>query len=72
LALIPQAHEGYVSWQEFECIQQAIHANVRIGGQAGAVQNGPALLTGLLRCHRCASKLTVHYMGARHDVLRYS
>lgn len=70
--LIPEAHEGYVSWQEFERIQGAISANVRLSGCAGAAQNGPALLAGLLRCHRCASKLTVHYTGAQHDVLRYT
>ena len=29
LALIPHAHEGYVSWDEFERIQQAMAANVR-------------------------------------------
>jgi DNA invertase Pin-like site-specific DNA recombinase len=70
--LIPEAHEGYVEWQEFERIQRAISANARLAGQAGAARNGPALLAGLLRCRRCASKLTVHYTGAQHDVLRYT
>jgi DNA invertase Pin-like site-specific DNA recombinase len=70
--LIPESHEGYVSWQEFERLQGAIHANFRLSGQPGAVRNGPALLAGLVRCHRCASKLTVHYTGAGHNVLRYT
>jgi len=70
--LIPESHEGYVGWQEFERLQGAIHANFRLSGQPGAVRNGPALLAGLVRCHRCASKLTVHYTGAGHNVLRYS
>ncbi len=70
--LIPDSHEGYVSWPEFERIQGAIHANLRVSGQPGAIRNGPALLAGLVRCHRCASKLTVHYTGSQHNVLRYT
>jgi hypothetical protein len=69
--LIPNAHEGYVSWEEFERIQQAMAENVRGWGQAGAVGNGPALLAGLLRCRRCGRKLTVGYTGNEHGVLRY-
>ena len=69
LALIPGAHEGYVSWEEFERIAGAIRENTQ---GAGAVKNGPALLTGLLRCSRCGRKLTVRYTGSGHDVLRYS
>jgi hypothetical protein len=69
LALIPGAHEGYVSWEEFEGIAGAIRENTQ---GAGAVKNGPALLTGLLRCSRCGRKLTVRYTGSGHDVLRYS
>jgi DNA invertase Pin-like site-specific DNA recombinase len=69
LALLPGAHEGYVSWEEFERIAGTIRENT-LG--AGAVKNGPALLTGLLRCSRCGRKLTVRYTGSGHDVLRYS
>ena len=72
LALIPGAHEGYVSWEEFERIVGAIQANTQGKQQAGAVKNGQALLTGLLRCSRCGRKLTVRYTGSGHDVLRYS
>lgn len=69
MALIPGAHEGYVGWEEFERIAGAIRENTQ---GAGAVKNGPALLTGLLRCSRCGRKLTVRYTGSGHDVLRYS
>jgi Recombinase zinc beta ribbon domain len=72
LALIPNAHEGYVSWEQFEQIQQAIASNDRGWEQSGAVQNGPALLAGLLRCRRCGRKLTVRYSGNQADVLRYA
>jgi DNA invertase Pin-like site-specific DNA recombinase len=43
LALIPNAHQGYLSWEEFERIQQAMAENVRGQGQIGAVQKGAAL-----------------------------
>jgi DNA invertase Pin-like site-specific DNA recombinase len=72
LSLIPEAHDGYVAWDEFERIQRAISANVRMAGHAGAPKSGEALLAGLLRCRRCASKLTLHYTGQQHDALRYS
>jgi len=37
LALIPNAHEGYVSWERFERLQSVIHSNdTRSGGRAGA------------------------------------
>src|SRR5215510_12784730 len=49
LALIPNTHEGYISWERFEEIQQAIGGNVRGSGQSGAVQDGSAMLSGLLR-----------------------
>ena len=45
LVLIPNAHDGYVSWEEFERIQQAMAANVRGWGRLGAATRGPALLS---------------------------
>jgi DNA invertase Pin-like site-specific DNA recombinase len=71
LALIPEAHEGYVSWEEFQRYRQAIADNVN-GTATGAAKHGAALLAGLLRCGRCGRKLTVHYTGRGHDVLRYA
>ncbi len=52
VALIPNSHQGYASWEEFERMQQAMAENLRGRGQADAVQRGPALLAGLLRCRR--------------------
>ena len=73
LALIPNAHEGYVDWERFEHIQRAIHANLQVrSGHHGPAREGGAMLAGLLRCRRCAAKLTVHYTGSRHDVARYA
>jgi DNA invertase Pin-like site-specific DNA recombinase len=72
LALIPGAHEGYVSWEEFEHIQQAIRENGMTSDQPGAPKRGSGLLAGLLRCGRCGRKLTIRYTGNQHEVLRYA
>ena len=72
LALIPGAHEGYVSWEQFERIQRSISENLRGVEHSGAVGAGSALAAGVLRCRRCGHKLTVRYTGCQHDVLRYS
>jgi DNA invertase Pin-like site-specific DNA recombinase len=72
LTLIPHAHEGYVPWEEFEQIRQAITANNLRPDAVGAAKKGAALLAGVLRCRRCGRKLTVRYTGSAHDVLRYA
>jgi len=71
LVLIPNTHEGYISWERFEEIQRTIGSNVRGLGQSGAVQDGSAILSGLLRCRRCGRKLSVQYTGRHQDVVRY-
>lgn len=56
-------HPGYIGWDEFEGNQAKIAANANMRGRMvkGAVQPGPALLAGLLRCRRCGRKLQVRY-----------
>jgi DNA invertase Pin-like site-specific DNA recombinase len=71
LALIPHAHKGYIDWDKFNQIQQAIAANLSSVGGVGAAKHGAALLAGLLRCRRCGRKLIVRYTGRDHDMLRY-
>jgi DNA invertase Pin-like site-specific DNA recombinase len=71
LALIPNAHAGYVSWDECERIQRAMTENLRGPGHVGAATSGSALLAGLLRCRRGGRKLMVWYTGTAHNVLRY-
>ena len=72
LALIPEAHEGYIAWDEFQTIQKTLADNVQGWGRRGAVKRGAALLAGLLRCRRCGRKLVVHYTGNQHGFLRYA
>ena len=71
IALIPQHHEGFVAWEQFEQIQSMIAGNCR-ASQPGAPKRGAALLAGLLRCRRCGRKLTVSYTGGGRAFLRYS
>ncbi len=64
LALMPHAHNGYVSWEKAEAIRTAPTSR-----HHGAPKHGGALLAGLIRCGR---KLTLRYSGARHHIPRYS
>lgn len=70
LALIPESHEGYIDWEQFQQIGRQLATNSNRG--VGAAKRGAALLAGLLRCRRCGRKLTVRYTGRGHDMLRYS
>ncbi|MEO4043414.1 recombinase family protein [Hoeflea sp. CAU 1731] len=72
LALIPDAHEGYVSWERAEAIRKMVSDNVPTGRHHGAPKHGDALLAGLVRCRRCGRKLTVRYTGTKHNIPRYS
>ena len=72
LALMPNAHEGYVSWEKAETIRKMVSSNVPTSRHHGAPKHGNALLAGLLRCRRCGRKLTLRYSGAKHHIPRYS
>ena len=72
LALIPDAHEGYVDWPRWETIRKMITSNLFRAEQPGAAKRGAALLAGLIRCRRCGRKMMVHYTGCDHDVPRYA
>jgi len=72
IALIPQHHEGYIDWEQFEEIQATLASNCFSEDQPGAPKRGAALLSGILRCRRCGRKLTVAYTGAdAHSGERY-
>ena len=72
LALMPNAHEGYISWEKAEAIRKMVSSNVPTSRHHGAPQHGDALLAGLLRCRRCGRKMTLRYSGAKHHIPRYS
>jgi len=66
-------HVGYISWEEYQRIQQILEANgaMREGQAGGAAKGGGALLSGLLRCGRCGRQLYVQYSGTSGRVPRY-
>lgn len=72
--LIPEHHEGYVSWAEYERNQRLIADNAHSKGlmARGSVRRGDALLAGLLRCGHCGRRLHVSYSGTRGFCVRYN
>ncbi len=72
--LIPEHHDGYISWAEFERNQQLIANNANGKGQMirGSVRRGDALLAGLMRCGHCGRRLHVSYSGKAGFCVRYS
>lgn len=64
VSLIHDAHEAYVSWEEFEQNVQVLRENAHALGidrERGAPREGPALLQGLAICARCGERMTVRY-----------
>jgi DNA invertase Pin-like site-specific DNA recombinase len=63
-ALIHDAHEGYITWEEFEQNVQRLRDNAHAQGadrERGAPREGPALLQGLAVCAVCGERMTVRY-----------
>ena len=67
-SLIPEAHPGYITWEQFEHNQRLLAANAYAHGsdrQAGPAREGPALLQGLAVCGRCGRRMSVRYHQRR-------
>jgi DNA invertase Pin-like site-specific DNA recombinase len=63
-ALVPNAHVGYISWEEFEDNQRRLRETAQACGQdrrKSPAREGPALLQGLVICGVCGRRMTVHY-----------
>nr|WP_244145427.1 recombinase zinc beta ribbon domain-containing protein [Paraburkholderia mimosarum] len=70
-ALIRDAHEGYITWEQFEEYVRILHDNAQAHGSErdlGAPREGPALLQGLAICGRCGDRMTIRYHV--HDTRR--
>ena len=64
VALIPNAHAGYITWEEFEDNQKRLHDNAQAAGldrRKSPAGEGPALLQGLVMCGVCGRRMTVRY-----------
>jgi DNA invertase Pin-like site-specific DNA recombinase len=68
LALIPDAHPGYITWQQFEANEARLAENSQAQGadrRAGPPREGAALLQGLIVCGSCGDRMTVRYHTRR-------
>jgi len=70
-ALIQDAHEGYISWEDYLTNQERMRDNAARRPARGAPREGRALLTGVLLCGRCGRPMTVRYSGAGGDRFTY-
>ncbi len=70
-ALIREAHEGYITREEYLNNQDRMRENAARCPNKGAPREGRALLTGLLVCGRCGRRMTVGYQGAGGDRWSY-
>jgi DNA invertase Pin-like site-specific DNA recombinase len=63
-AFIPDAHEGYITWNEFEENIRRLRDNAYALGaerEKGPPREGPALLQGLVICAVCGQRMTIRY-----------
>jgi len=63
-ALIRDAHEAYITWEEFEQNVQQLRDNAPSQGtdrERGVPREGPALLQGLAVCALCGERMTIRY-----------
>ena len=71
-ALLLDAHPGYISWEEYERIQQRLRASAHAYGidrRHGPPREGPALLQGRVLCGRCGVRMSVRYHRRRGELV---
>lgn len=62
--LLLDSHPGYITWQDYERIEQQLHASAVAFGlerRHGPAREGPALLQGLVLCGRCGARMSPRY-----------
>jgi len=70
--LIRDAHEGYITWQEYERIQERLRQSAQAIGfdrHGEPPREGPALLQGRVVCGLCGSRMHVRYNTRRSGEL---
>lgn len=63
-ALLPDAHPGYITWEQFEANLRRLRDNAQAHGterRKSPPREGPALLQGLIVCGVCGYRMTVRY-----------
>ena len=64
LVLIPHAHVGYITWEEYEENQRRLRESAQAQGaerRKSPPREGPALLQGVVICGVCGRRMTVRY-----------
>jgi len=64
IALVPGAHDGYITWEAYEENQRRLRENAQAHGaerRMSPPREGPALLQGLVLCGICGERMTVRY-----------
>jgi hypothetical protein len=64
IALIPDAHAGYISWEQYEQNLAKLAECAQARGEdrrKSPPREGPALLQGIVVCARCGKRMTVRY-----------
>ncbi|HYZ42503.1 MAG TPA: recombinase family protein [Stellaceae bacterium] len=72
--LIPDAHAGYISWQEYERNQATLRQNAAGFGEAargGMPREGVGLLQGRVVCGRCGARMRVRYQDVERHLEPY-
>jgi len=64
IALLPDAHPGYITWERYEANVEQLRQNSALQGKErrqSPPREGPALLQGVAICGRCGNRMTVRY-----------
>lgn len=72
IALVPAAHEGYISWEQYEENQRILLERAQAFGherRKSPPREGPALLQGLVVCGICGDRMTVRYHSRRGKLI---
>ena len=67
-AFIPNAHAGYINWEEFQKNQKKLQDNAtqyRCQRQRTPPREGPALIQGMVICGKCGRPMQVQYHERR-------
>ena len=65
--LIQDAHEGYISWDQYQANQRILTGNAEAfsSDRRPPPREGPALLQGIIICGRCGKRMTLRYHQRR-------
>lgn len=72
--LLPNAHDGYITWDQYQHNQKRLRENAQAQGldrRQSPPGEGPALLQGLVLCGVCGQRMTVRYHARKAGLNPY-